>query len=68
MTSYTVTEKQIEESAQEMSKVTPWGFEEYIKVNGEWKLECALIVEKDMRRTHKVYADNRPTEIINWAV
>ena len=67
MNAVIISANEIENAAQEMSKVTPWGFEEYIKVGGEWKLECALVVEKDMRRTHKVYADNRATEIINWA-
>lgn len=66
-TTYTITSKQIEQAAQEMVKITEWGYEIYNKVNGEWQLDHLLVPEECFKRTHKVYPDGRETEIIQWA-
>jgi hypothetical protein len=64
---YTLSAQQIDNMAQEKSEVCEWGYKEYHKINGEWVLDHLLIPEPDFKRSYKVYPDNRPTEIINWA-
>ena len=64
---YTISANEIDRAAQEKSVVMPWGYEEYIKVDGEWVKDHLLVVDAERRITHKIYLDNRESEIIHWA-
>lgn len=63
---YTITANQIDDAAQEMAEKTEWGWKEYRKENGEWRLDHILVVNTDKKQTLKIYADRRHSEIIEW--
>ena len=56
----------IDEFANDKSECFDWGYKEYRKVNGEWKLDHVLIVNEEARRTDKVFSDSRPMETMAW--
>lgn len=67
MIGYTISMDQIEAAAETMSRKVKSGWLEYKKgPDGEWVLDYLLQTDEVQRKSTKIYADGRPSEVINW--
>jgi len=66
MPTFKLSYEQIVQAATEKSECFPWGYKDYIKVDGAWVLSHLLIVDRLSGKTYKVYPDTRPMEVITW--
>lgn len=61
-----ITADELDRAASQMSQQTSYGFENYTKVNGAWKLESRSYLMHNKRRTMTVYTDKRPATFHDW--
>lgn len=61
-----ITADELDRAASIMSQQTKYGFDNFTKVNGEWKLESRSYLMQSKRRTMTVYTDKRPATFHNW--